>query len=954
MDFEAPRDRHDNEKRDITQIAIIPTEREIRTGSPEFLPSPLHSGEHFLQGVDRLFDTYFRLHRHDILGEVKHVIKDLLDYSLRDTKQNDRIQLFSLKNTSAFTYNGAGVTYIRSTRKHGIEVQIRFRTPLSLQQSTASQRRKWWNTTKRLENGTLLCLILFQDGKGTPIFFTVSEKNTNLKDKFSLLSYDGPVISGKLTSTITTSQLSTLVVNFHRTDGLLVEFPGVVPATFMPVLENLQNMRKDGRSNLSRWLLEPEPDKSRIFIPPPRYTRLPEFAFDLSPIIIDPTISMALKPGVNSADIQKKLRQSTTLDEGQCEALVAALSREFALIQGPPGTGKSHVGIQLVRVLLANKSKASLGPIIVVCYTNHALDQFLEHLIAAGVEKIMRIGGNGSSKMLKGKNLRTAPKHQYKSSSEARKLGLAFETKELGERILLKHLERLYCIQNNSWHSARAHLRWNYSKIYQQFLFSEKDGSEKTARVAPFHLWLSGNEETSVELNGPCNPPTLNNILSVAVKNVHSLALPDRAALANHWASEITDDAISHISSSIRQIDESQAIIDLVHGEVSRRLLETVDVIGVTTTGLAKNASVLRSINAKVVICEEAAEISEAHMLSIFMPDVQHFIQIGDHEQLRPQVTNFGLFSLESNQGKRYQLDRSLFERLAKRELGSPPFPITQLNIQRRMRPEISRLVRDTLYPRLLDHPDTQNLPDVVGMRKNVFWYHHTNLEERSQDIVRGKSHSNDSEVHMTHALVRHIVCQGVYTCNEIVVLTPYADQLRKLQMKLRSSFDVALSDKDKDQLDRSLVEGKLPNLEEDLVARHKRNSKQVVQNDSMKQSLRIATVDNFQGEEAEVVIISLVRSNKLENAGFLKTTNRINVLLSRAKHGMYIIGNADTYANVPMWSQVLDTLRETESAGTAFSLCCPRHQALNILVSKPEDFEILSPEGGCREICNR
>jgi hypothetical protein len=224
--------------------------------------------------------------------------------------------------------------------------------------------------------------------------------------------------------------------------------------------------------------------------------------------------------------MQKKLKQSTTLDEGQCEALVVALSREFALIQGPPGTGKSHVGIQLVRVLLANKAKASLGPIIVVCYTNHALDQFLEHLLAAGVEDIIRIGGNSSSKMLGGKNLRAASKQQYKSSSEAHALGLAFETKEFSQHILLVNLERLYRIQNNNWHSVQDHLRWNYSEIYQQFLLSGMSDS-KPARVAPFDLWLTGNEENDAKLSPPCNPSRLENILLVAVKNVYSLALED-------------------------------------------------------------------------------------------------------------------------------------------------------------------------------------------------------------------------------------------------------------------------------------------------------------------------------------------------------------------------------------------------------------------------------------------
>jgi hypothetical protein len=59
-----------------------------------------------------------------------------------------------------------------------------------------------------------------------------------------------------------------------------------------------------------------------------------------------------------------------------------------------------------------------------------------------------------------------------------------------------------------------------------------------------------------------------------------------------------------------------------VYEDVNRWILDTTDVIRLTTTGLAKNASVLHSINAKVVVCEEAAEVLEAHMLGTFMPSV--------------------------------------------------------------------------------------------------------------------------------------------------------------------------------------------------------------------------------------------------------------------------------------------------------------------------------------------
>ena len=51
-------------------------------------------------------------------------------------------------------------------------------------------------------------------------------------------------------------------------------------------------------------------------------------------------------------------------------------------------------------------------------------------------------------------------------------------------------------------------------------------------------------------------------------------------------------------------------------------------------------------------------------------------------------------------------------------------------------------------------------------------------------------------------------------------------------------------------------------------------------------------TLDNYQGEENDVVIVSLVRNNPNNNIGFLKDANRVCVTLSRARQGLYIFGN--------------------------------------------------------------
>lgn len=117
--------------------------------------------------------------------------------------------------------------------------------------------------------------------------------------------------------------------------------------------------------------------------------------------------------------------------------------------------------------------------------------------------------------------------------------------------------------------------------------------------------------------------------------------------------------------------------------------------------------------------------------------------------------------------------------------------------------------------------------------------------------------------------------------------------------------------------------------------------------------TIRCATVDNFQGEEAKVVIISLLRCNSHRNCGFLGTANRINVLLSKAMHGMYIIENAKTArTHVDMWDKVLLQLEQQQCVGRALELCCSRHPGVVLEVKTPRDFAVLLPGGGCKRPC--
>ena len=68
----------------------------------------------------------------------------------------------------------------------------------------------------------------------------------------------------------------------------------------------------------------------------------------------------------------------------------------------------------------------------------------------------------------------------------------------------------------------------------------------------------------------------------------------------------------------------------------------------------------------------------------------------------------------------------------------------------------------------------------------------------------------------------------------------------------------------------------------------------------------------------------------------------------------MYIIGDSTCASNVAMWKDVIGILESRKQIGPMFRLRCPQHPNTELIVSKPEDFEVVSPEGGCREICGK
>ncbi|XP_054725604.1 NFX1-type zinc finger-containing protein 1 [Anastrepha obliqua] len=282
------------------------------------------------------------------------------------------------------------------------------------------------------------------------------------------------------------------------------------------------------------------------------------------------------------------------------------------------------------------------------------------------------------------------------------------------------------------------------------------------------------------------------------------------------------------------------------------------DVIAMTSTCAARTNFLFRLLQSKIVIFEESAEILESHVLASLTPYTEHVILIGDHLQLQPYTSSF-------QHSRTHQLNISLFERLFVNNLKG-----SILNIQYRMRPCIAELIQPTFYAELKNDCSVEMYPRVRNMIKDLYFYSHNELEFQSEDEC---SIYNDFEVKEILKLARHLIEEAAYTSDDIVILSPYAKQVDRLKAK---------------------------------------TTKQ----------LNIATVDSFQGLEANIVLLSLVRSNTKDQIGFLKEKNRICVALSRARHGMYIIGNMSLLAKCSeTWRVIEQKLKAQEAIGDTFPI---------------------------------
>jgi hypothetical protein len=862
--------RHDNDFEDIRNIQILPTFEEIMCDRSPYLPG-LDPAEHHLSGTEGLIDRHFRLYREDVVGSIRDAVKFELDRQKHPNARSNGLR--------TYTYTNLVFEHLHCHQIHGLVVTISVDQPHHLATATSKQRIEWYEFRKRLQKDSMVCII--DPATKYTIFCTVSEirgkagltpeDNEGQLGQGSMIKFQDLGSDGQraiVTVALAEEKDVPRIVDYfsYRKPSwnlTLLEFPKVLLQAFRPTLMALQEMVSDQNLPFADLLVS-RSESDQVYIGPPLYTQQRGFQFDLSCLLSNRDNLTKLNLDLNDDFDVKELIKGSTLDEKQAEALVHALSRRLALCQGPPGTGKSYTGIALTRALLANKKAADLGPILVVCYTNHALDQILEHFLDNGITRVIRMGGRSKSELLSDLNLRLVSQQMERTRTEKKVYFDRTNTLRADATYVNEVISDLR--RPNVADNIKTYLEYNYPNYHESFWGVDADGFQVYSFSSDYVIrsWLSGSVAS---LPGVVQTTRTVEDLMEAETDIYEMSNSERQAVFAFWADECQQSRTQKFLSALNEYRKTKGSHNDAKQEIDQRCLEQANIIGITTSGLARNLNLLKRLPTKVLLVEEAGEVLEAHILTALLPSVEHAILIGDHQQLRPQVQNFDLTS-ENPRGKMYSLDISLFERLVFPPKGVPgiKLPFSTLNTQRRMHPMISALIRRTLYPNLEDAPKVLTYPVVAGMKKRLFWLDHSWPEAGAEtDELAATSKSNDFEVEMTACLVAHLLSQGEYQSQEIAVLTPYLGQLFKLRARLSNQFEIVMNDRDADALEKAGMEteeGWLP-------------SAKAAQKASLLRTLKVATVDNFQGEEAKIVIISLVRSNRENKCGFLKTHNR-------------------------------------------------------------------------------
>ena len=319
---------------------------------------------------------------------------------------------------------------------------------------------------------------------------------------------------------------------------------------------------------------------------------------------------------------------------------------------------------------------------------------------------------------------------------------------------------------------------------------------------------------------------------------------------------------------------------------INAELFGEARVIACTLVGSAHH--LLEGMKFGTLFIDEAAQALEAACW-IPMKRASRVILAGDHCQLPPTVKSIAAL--------RAGLGKTLMERIAENK----PEVVTLLKIQYRMNDEIMRFSSDWFYGGKVESAPQIKYRSVLDYDHPITWIDTSN--EENQITIEGEDAPEDSTSTSSSVSAANqnsdlnfkeqFVGESFGRINKaeaeltLLTLAEYFTKIGK-QRVLSESIDVGIISPYRAQ-----------------VQYLKKLIKKYEFFKPYRRLISVNTVDGFQGQERDVILISLVRSNDEGQIGFLKDLRRMNVAMTRARMKLIILGNKDTMTKHPFYKKL-------------------------------------------------
>ena len=299
--------------------------------------------------------------------------------------------------------------------------------------------------------------------------------------------------------------------------------------------------------------------------------------------------------------------------------------------------------------------------------------------------------------------------------------------------------------------------------------------------------------------------------------------------------------------------------------QINADLFDSAHVIASTLVGA--NHRLLHGRRFGTLFIDEAAQALEAACW-IAIRRADRVVLAGDHQQLPPTI--------KCPEAARSGLERTLMQRLAQ----TKPEAVSLLRVQYRMNEAIMQFSSRRFYNGMLQADPSVRHRGILDLDTPIDWIDTTGLDFKEQFVGDTFGRINRDEADL---LIRHLEAYVARIGTDRIrderidfgIISPYRAQVQYLRGRIRQS----------------------------AVLRPVRDL------------LAANTVDGFQGQERDVIFISLVRANDQGQIGFLGDLRRMNVAITRARMKLVILGEAATLARHPFYANLLAYIRRLHEA---------------------------------------